>query len=64
MSFGSTNKKIFLPTPPEKGSFPLDHFGECKQKMKEYLDCLRKNENIYNKCLEESKKYLQCRMEK
>lgn len=20
--------------PPEKGSFPLDHYGECKPKMK------------------------------
>ena len=29
------------PTPPLKGSFPLDHFGECKHLMLEYTECMK-----------------------
>ena len=32
--------KQFKPTAPDKGSFPLDHFGECKVNwfpMKPYI---------------------------
>ena len=28
------------PLAPEKGVFPLDHFGECKRVMRKYLRCL------------------------
>ncbi|KAM3477067.1 hypothetical protein MY5147_002883 [Beauveria neobassiana] len=27
------------PAPPQRGSFPLDHDGECKSVMSEYLAC-------------------------
>ena len=29
------------PTPPLKGSFPLDHFGECKKLMVAYNKCMK-----------------------
>ena len=29
------------PTPPLKGSFPLDHFGECKHFMLAYAKCMK-----------------------
>ena len=29
------------PTAPLKGSFPLDHFGECKSLMLAYNKCMR-----------------------
>uniref|UniRef100_A0A2K5BYR1 CHCH domain-containing protein n=1 Tax=Aotus nancymaae TaxID=37293 RepID=A0A2K5BYR1_AOTNA len=48
MNFGT---KSFQPRPPEKGRFPLDHFGECKSFKEKFM----KNE---------SKEYLECRMER
>ncbi|KAL6937694.1 Cytochrome c oxidase assembly protein cox19 [Hanseniaspora osmophila] len=52
------------PTPPERGSFPLDHFGECKEYMENYLKCIRltQGENAHN-CRLLAKNYLNCRME-
>ena len=32
------------PRPPDKGSFPLDHFGECTNAKTAYMDCLKRNE--------------------
>jgi hypothetical protein len=29
------------PMPPLKGSFPLDHFGECKDFMLAYAQCMK-----------------------
>jgi len=52
------------PKAPEKGVFPLDHFGECKKVMQEYLACLKTHGGESQPCRELSKKYLQCRMEK
>eukprot|EP00924_Labyrinthula_sp_SR-Ha-C_P006716 maker-scaffold_29-snap-gene-2.6-mRNA-1 protein AED:0.39 eAED:0.39 QI:82/1/1/1/1/1/2/143/109 len=49
-------------TPPEKGSFPLDHHKVCKPEMSSLLSCLKENKNIHNKCQELSKQYLQCRI--
>ncbi|CAH1794976.1 unnamed protein product [Owenia fusiformis] len=60
MTFG---QKKFNPTPPEKGSFPLDHLGECKAQMVKYMKCLRTHKNENSKCRLESKEYLQCRMD-
>ncbi|KAL2353933.1 CHCH domain-containing protein [Cryomyces antarcticus] len=58
------------PTPPERGSFPLDHggggggVGECKAIMTQYLRCLRLHRGTNdNECRIISKEYLQCRME-
>eukprot|EP01118_Nematostelium_gracile_P015992 TRINITY_DN6533_c0_g1_i1.p1 TRINITY_DN6533_c0_g1~~TRINITY_DN6533_c0_g1_i1.p1 ORF type:complete len:113 (+),score=35.95 TRINITY_DN6533_c0_g1_i1:130-468(+) len=58
-----SKKKLVQPVPPEKGSFPLDHLAECKNIMQEYLDCLKENGNVSLKCRDQSKKYIQCRME-
>ncbi|XP_065066267.1 cytochrome c oxidase assembly protein COX19-like isoform X1 [Rhopilema esculentum] len=64
MNPGNNPLKVFNRTPPAKGSFPLDHDGECKTFMKTYMQCLQKNKNQYEKCVLESKEYLQCRMER
>ncbi|KAI0336199.1 hypothetical protein GY45DRAFT_1238886 [Cubamyces sp. BRFM 1775] len=52
----------FSATPPDRGSFPLDHYGECKQYMQTYLNCLRKNGNNSTPCRHLNKDYLECRM--
>eukprot|EP00899_Mesostigma_viride_P026350 jgi/Mesvir1/68/Mv13672-RA.1 len=52
------------PIPPEKGVFPLDHFGECKKEMYEYMKCLNAHNQDASRCRPESKRYLECRMEK
>ncbi|KAL9956147.1 hypothetical protein ACROYT_G037586 [Oculina patagonica] len=58
------SRKIFRAKPPDKGSFPLDHDGECKEYMKKYMKCLRENNNGNHMCRTESKNYLQCRMDR
>ncbi|KAK9806987.1 hypothetical protein WJX72_009630 [[Myrmecia] bisecta] len=52
------------PKPPEKGVFPLDHFGECKQLKEAYMQCLRDNSGKASSCRDLTKKYLVCRMER
>jgi cytochrome c oxidase assembly protein subunit 19 len=52
------------PLAPEKGVFPLDHFGECKRVMRKYLQCLEKHGDDARRCRDVSKKYLECRMER
>ncbi|KAI3626678.1 COX19 [Malassezia furfur] len=65
MSFGRPPTfSMFQVLPPERGSFPLDHYGDCKDVMKEYLQCLKANKNDNGACRHLSKKYLQCRMDK
>ncbi len=51
------------PTPPQRGSFPLDHFGDCTEQMKKYMKCLKlvHNDNAPN-CRLLAKEYLDCRM--
>lgn len=61
MSFG---QKVFTPKAPDKGSFPLDHEGECKRFMLKYLLCLNENNSDNSVCRNLSKDYLNCRMEK
>ena len=51
-------------SPPEKGSFPLDHFHECKTIHSKYLRCLKENKNDSLACRPVSQEYLQCRMDK
>ncbi len=63
MSGAHLNKKIFKPIPPDRGSFPLDHFNQCKDKMMTYMTCLADNKHDNSKCRQESKEYLACRME-
>lgn len=54
----------WTPTPPERGSFPLDHDGECKFEMEKYLQCMKftANQNAPN-CRALAKDYLKCRMD-
>ncbi|XP_067317924.1 cytochrome c oxidase assembly protein COX19-like [Anolis sagrei] len=61
MNFGA---KSFKPRPPDKGSFPLDHFGECTAFKEKFMQCLRANHFENALCREESKEYLECRMER
>jgi len=56
--------KQFKPTAPDKGSFPLDHEGECRQFYVKYMICLNNTDFDASKCRQESKDYLGCRMEK
>ena len=52
------------PLAPEKGVFPLDHFGECKKGMKAYLGCLKRHGEEASACRQLSADYLKCRMER
>lgn len=57
-------QKTIRPRPPDKGSFPLDHEGECKDFMKQYMQCLKRSGYDNGLCRSESKAYLRCRMER
>lgn len=53
------------PIPPERGSFPLDHDGECKQVMMTYLNCIKKVKGVNeDACRNLAKSYLTCRMDR
>ncbi|KAF8542066.1 hypothetical protein BDD12DRAFT_877169 [Trichophaea hybrida] len=55
----------FSPTPPQRGSFPLDHDGECKPVMVEYLACLKRVKGTNDQtCRLIAKEYLKCRMDR
>ncbi|XP_068161980.1 cytochrome c oxidase assembly protein COX19 [Antennarius striatus] len=60
MNFGS---KTFTPRAPDKGAFPLDHFGECKAFKEIFMTCLKNNSFNSSKCRLQSKEYLECRMQ-
>ncbi|KAH7322142.1 hypothetical protein B0J17DRAFT_251672 [Rhizoctonia solani] len=65
MSFGRPPTfSPFTATPPDRGSFPLDHEGECKSFMTSYLQCLSKNKNDSTPCRHLNKEYLECRMKR
>ena len=53
------------PKPPDKGSFPLDHFRECSQVKTKYMDCLKAHNMVTDveECRQLSAAYLECRME-
>ncbi|KAK2737182.1 Cytochrome c oxidase assembly protein cox19 [Myotisia sp. PD_48] len=66
MSFGSPGGRAvnIKPTPPERGSFPLDHDGECKALISSYLKCLKTVSGVNDEqCRKLAKGYLHCRME-
>ncbi|KAL9715820.1 Cytochrome c oxidase assembly protein cox19 [Leucoagaricus gongylophorus] len=66
MSFGrppSINIGL-TPSPPDRGSFPLDHYGECKAVMTMYMECLKENSNNSTPCRALNRDYLDCRMQK
>ncbi|CAN7993701.1 hypothetical protein ISCGN_020415 [Ixodes scapularis] len=60
MTFG---QKTFSPKPPDKGSFPLDHAGDCKQGVLKYLLCLKEHDNDAESCRHLAQDYLKCRMD-
>ncbi|GAA6006363.1 Cox19p [Rhodotorula paludigena] len=66
MSFGRPSTTAFSlgGAPPLKGSFPLDHDGECKEYMTRYLKCMKENKQQSTECRHLSKEYLACRMDK
>uniref|UniRef100_A0A6M2DG19 Cytochrome c oxidase assembly protein COX19 n=1 Tax=Xenopsylla cheopis TaxID=163159 RepID=A0A6M2DG19_XENCH len=63
MSSMTFSQKKFTPTPPLKGSFPLDHENQCKEFMIKYMRCLRENRYDNSKCRDEAQCYLGCRMD-
>eukprot|EP00931_Biecheleriopsis_adriatica_P077748 TRINITY_DN51253_c0_g1_i1.p1 TRINITY_DN51253_c0_g1~~TRINITY_DN51253_c0_g1_i1.p1 ORF type:complete len:138 (+),score=31.09 TRINITY_DN51253_c0_g1_i1:67-480(+) len=64
MSEASMGRRIMPGKPPDKGSFPLDHFNECTQLKEEYVKCLKTNSHDNMSCRYLSKMYLECRMDK
>jgi cytochrome c oxidase assembly protein subunit 19 len=65
MSLPAQNKSGGVkPKPPDKGSFPIDHFNECTDIHDTYMKCLRRNKNDNMSCRYIAKEYLQCRMQK
>jgi cytochrome c oxidase assembly protein subunit 19 len=52
------------PTPPLKGSFPLDHDSECRSEMFEYMKCINAKKGHNQACRHLAKLYLGCRMDK
>lgn len=64
MSAGLQGKKPLLSKPPDKGSFPLDHDGECKPIMIQYMECLSKKDCVSDPCRDIAQAYLQCRMDR
>ncbi|XP_051176743.1 uncharacterized protein LOC127291587 isoform X2 [Leptopilina boulardi] len=63
MSQYHLSQKRFIPVPPEKGSFPLDHEGICKSLMIKYMRCLVDNKNDSGMCRNVTQDYLECRMD-
>jgi cytochrome c oxidase assembly protein subunit 19 len=61
-SFGGA--RGYQPKPPEKGVFPLDHFGECQAVKDKYMACLKENSGQTEPCREIAKLYLECRMDR
>lgn len=37
-------------TPPDKGSFPLDHFKECEHLVEKYIRCVNKHQLMPKRC--------------
>ena len=52
------------PKAPDLGSFPLDHYRECKGEIEQYYKCLIANNYVIPLCRDPMKDYLTCRMEK
>ncbi|KAK0425118.1 hypothetical protein QR680_009041 [Steinernema hermaphroditum] len=50
-------------TPPLKGSFPLDHEGQCKVEMLKYMLCLHEANQHSTECRGFARDYLKCRMD-
>ena len=65
MSNGVTsNASIITVKAPDLGSFPLDHYRECKSEIEKYYTCLKENEYVSPMCRDQVRDYLQCRMDR
>ncbi|XP_058979764.1 cytochrome c oxidase assembly protein COX19 [Musca domestica] len=62
MTSNTFNQSKFIPTAPEKGSFPLDHEGLCKKYYLLYMRCLHQSDDQSAQCRNEAREYLNCRM--
>ncbi|NXX26304.1 COX19 protein, partial [Nicator chloris] len=58
------SNKSFTPRPPDKGAFPLDHFGECSAFKERFMECLRQSGYESAACRQSAKAYLECRMDR
>jgi len=58
-----SRRKSTPATPPEKGSFPIDHKSACTPFYESYMICLEQNERISRFCANSAKEYLQCRID-
>lgn len=63
MSSQTFGQKVFQTKAPDKGSFPLDHEGDCKRGVLVYLLCLKENADDSTPCRALAKEYLRCRMD-
>jgi len=60
-AFNGNLGQKFVPRPPEKGSFPIDHLQECTDFKEIYMDCLKKNKHKIEPCRVFARDYLFCR---
>ncbi|NXO13503.1 COX19 protein, partial [Oriolus oriolus] len=58
------SNKSFTPRPPDKGAFPLDHFGECSAFKERFMECLRHSGYESAACRQSAMAYLECRMDR
>ena len=63
MATPGIGKRMFVPKPPEKGSFPLDHDGDCRKLVSKNLKCLHEEDLNASECRDVARDYLQCRMD-
>ena len=63
MAPGGAPAKHIPPKPPDRGSFPLDHFRECSDSKKTYILCLKEHDMQAEDCRHLAGAYLQCRMD-
>ena len=55
---------ISIACSPQRGSFPLDHYAECKDAMTAYLSCMKSARSVNDVCRDQAKSYLKCRMDR
>ncbi|KAK1443515.1 hypothetical protein BgAZ_203910 [Babesia gibsoni] len=49
--------------PPDRGSFPLDHDGACKEISEKYVRCVRELKGNAMGCRHLAAQYMQCRID-
>ena len=64
MNSQTRNAKTQVGAGPQRGSFPLDHLHECDVTIEKYFVCMKTNKYFPQKCREEMRSYLDCRLDK